>query len=408
MLFSSGRNWQAVRQIFSCPAGRGKSRICFHLRPNTYPGWGGFLFSDFCLLTSVFCLLSFSLCAQAGEVDNAAALIVNTQSISIHQIEALFADSQALIRDKLQKGELSRANLEPAIRMAWSEALDTAAQDALMDQRADKFRRDIIRDVLKQAGEADFSSDRALALYKRMEGDDIRRLRRELITAAGGEDELRLALKRRGETMQEWENGLERELFRRYLLGRDLGPVIVSPSAIKAFYEKHPELFQEPETWRLRRIRVAKSKFSSAEVALQAAKMVKAKLDQDADFQELAAKVSDDPDFAKNGGLLSKDGKSDLPSGNFPEEEHIAAALQDGEISEPREVGAWWVIVQRALHSPVRTLSFAKAGAQAEALAFAEKLKQKKRELFEKLKRESYVEILKKDPPESLLRDALK
>jgi len=342
--------------------------------------------------------------AGAGEeAGNAPALKVNLRIISIREVETLFSDSAVLIQDKLKKGELTVALLEPAIRIAWTEALDQAAQDAILDDRADKKRKEIIHDYLSRAGETS-SGDRALQFFKRAEADDVRRLRRELVAAAGGDEELRNTLKRRGQTMQEWEAGLSRELFRRYVLWLELGHFSRSPAAAKAFYEEHPELFREDEAWRLRRIRVAKAKFSTPAVALAAAKLVKEKLTQGADFAELATSVSDDPDFAKRGGLLTKGGKTDLPGGSFPDEERAAAALKDGECSDPLDCGEWYVIVQRAGYRPLQRQTFEQASDRAEALAFAEKLRSSKRELFEKLKHESYIEIIQKDPPPHLLK----
>ena len=73
-------------------------------------------------------------------------------------------------------------------------------------------------------------------------------------------------------------------------------------------------------------------------------------------------------------------------------------------VSCPEYVRNTYQRLFKVLHTPASVQSFEKAGERAEALAFAEILKQKKRELFEKLKRESYVEVLQKDPPASLLQ----
>ncbi len=340
----------------------------------------------------------------AAETFNGPAIKVNTQIVSIRDVETVFSDSYVLIQDKLRRGELSQNNLEAAIRMAWTEALDTATQDKIMDQRADKRRKDIINYYVARAGGA-IGADKAVELFKREEADYVRRLRKELVAAAGGEEELRAALKRRGQTMEQWEAGLNRELFRRDVLAMELGPIGRSAAAAKAFYEKHPEMFKQEEAWRIRRIRVAKSKFTSADVALQAAKLLCERIKAGGDFAELAAKVSEDPEFAEKGGLLMRDGKSDLPSGNFPAEEKIAETLKDGGISEPIDAGDWYVIVQRAGYRALKIQPFGEAEERAEALAYNEKLKQKKRELFEKLKDESYIEVLQKDPPANLLKD---
>jgi parvulin-like peptidyl-prolyl isomerase len=356
------------------------------------------------LFTVTALLISALVHAGSAETFNGPALKINTQIVSIREVETVFSDSYVLIQDKMRRGELSQANLENAIRMAWSEALDQATQDKIMDQRADKRRKDIIRYYLERAG-GQIGPERAMEYFKREEDDCVRRLRKEMVAAAGGEEELRAALKRRGQSMEQWEAGLSRELFRRDVLAMELGPIARSPGAAKAFYEKHPEMFKQEEAWRLRRIRVAKSKFTSPDVALQATKMVREKIIGGGDFAEVAARVSEDAEFAEKGGLLMRDGKTDLPSGFFPTEEKIAEGLKDGGVSEPLDAGDWYVIVQRVGYRPLKVQAFEEAAERAEALAFSEKLKQKKKELFEKLRVEAYIEVLQKDPPPHLLKN---
>ena len=61
-------------------------------------------------------------------------------------------------------------------------------------------------------------------------------------------------------------------------------------------------------------------------------------------FNEIAAKISADPDFASQGGLLTRDGKGELLAGAFPFETRIATVLKDGEISDPADAGNWIII----------------------------------------------------------------
>ena len=73
-------------------------------------------------------------------------------------------------------------------------------------------------------------------------------------------------------------------------------------------------------------------------------------------FNEIAPKVRADPDVANQGGLLTRDGKVELPAGAFPLEIRIATVLKDGEISDPADAGNWIIIVQRVEHTPRLTL----------------------------------------------------
>ena len=343
-------------------------------------------------------------CRAAGDAFNVVAIRINNQSVSLRDVETLYQDGDVVIQDKLKRGELTPANLEKAIRLAWSEALETAIQDKILDQRAEKRKRDIMNYVLAAAGAAGVSGDKAFERFERIENDYLAKLRQQLVTASGGEEELSKALKRRGQTMKQWNDNLEKELFRRDVISMELGGVTVKPSEVKAYYENHPDQFGQNEAWRLRRIRIAKDKFTTPEVALNAARMVKESVEKGGkEFEQVAAKFSDDPEYAEHGGLMLRNNHTDLPPGNFPAEERIAEKLKDGEISDPADSGNWYVLVQRLGHQNARVLKFEEASEKAEGLLYSEKLKQKKKEMYDRLKRDSYVEIIQKDPPEHLL-----
>ena len=362
------------------------------------------------IIRTIYCtivLAAMLLARPASCVDtfNAAAIKVDTQIVSIREVEIIFSDSYKLIQDRLRAGAIAPTDMPDEIRKAWGDALDLATQDNIIDQLADKERKDIVHYYIQRYGQ-DVSAAKIKETFDRAVSDCVRTLRRELIAAAGGEDELRSALKRRGQTMDEWERNLTRELFRRDVLSMRLGPILRSPAAAKAYYEKHPDDFKQPDAWQLRRIRIAKSDSSTIDIALEKARMVRDKINANAgaNFPDIAAKISDDPQYAKGGGLLTRGGKTELPSGNFLAEEKIAATLKDGELSQPIDAGDWFVIVQRAGYRPASTQTLEQAFERAEGLAFQERLKEKKKELFDKLKRDTYIEVLQKDPPDRIMK----
>lgn len=359
----------------------------------------------FAALLALALMPSISLrCLAAGDAFNVVAIRINNQSVSLRDVETLYQDGEVVIQDKLKRGELTPAKLEQAIRLAWSEALETAIQDKILDQRAEKRRREIMNYVLTAAGAAGVSGDKAYERFERIENEYLAKLRQQLVTASGGEEELSKALKRRGQTLKQWNDNLEKELFRRDVISMELGGVTVKPSEVKAYYENHADQFGRNEAWRLRRIRIAKDKFTTPEVALNAAKMVKDSVEKGGkEFEQVAAKFSDDPEYAERGGLMTRNNHTDLPPGNFPAEERIAEKLKDGDISDPVDNGNWYELVQRLGHQDARVLKFEEASEKAEGLLYAEKLKQKKKEMYDRLKRDSYVEIIQKDPPEHLL-----
>jgi len=338
---------------------------------------------------------------RAEEPFNTVAVKINTQGVSEREVELTFGDSLVLIQDKLRKGEIKAADLALEIRKGWNEALETTIEDKIIDQRANEKHQEIVRSILSRAGQY---GDQAKAMFERQVAFISRQLRQEMITAAGGEQELRAALKRRGQTMQDWEAKIPLELFRREVIGMELGRVVVRPTEIREFYDKHPDVFQQRDAWRLRRIRIAKAQFTSAENALRAANLLTKDITHPGDFEKHArnVKINDDPEFAEQGGLLTKDGKSDLPTGAFPFEEQIAEHLKNGEVSDPADSADWYVLVQRVSYKPAAMQPYEQASERAEAMAFSEKLKKKRHEMYDKLKDQSFIEILAKEPPKHI------
>lgn len=342
--------------------------------------------------------------AAEPEEENSVALRVNARTISSREIESIFRDSYTLIQDKIRRGELKPEARREAVREAWKSALQTAIQDELLDELGTKYRQQIKARIVNSYSPGT-SSSRIEDAYRRWEADMVAQMRKQMIEAAGGEKPLRDTLTQRGQTWKEWERGLLLEIFRREVLYFSLGPVSDSPAASKAYFESHPEEFSRPDAWRLRRIRVPKDKFTSVEETLKTAELIRKKLTDGAvEFGEVAAALKYDPATDARGGLLAVDGKTDLPSGQFPAEERIAKDLKDGEVSKPVEVGDAFLIVKREAYKPALKLSWEEAADMAAGLAFTERLKKKKQEFFEKQKNEAYIEFVQKEPPEKWLK----
>lgn len=340
---------------------------------------------------------------EPPEAANAVAVLVNGQPVSQREVEAVFADSRQLIEARIKRGELKPESRAEALREAWGKALQTAIQDALLDRLGAERRELVIRAYVSRANPAT-PPERVMEAFRRLEADEARQMQQELIQAAGGEQELRLALQRRGQAWRDWEAGLRRELFRRQVLFASLGPIADSPAAARAYFDAHPEEFRREEAWTLRRIRIPKSRFAAPEVAARAAAMIRERLAQGLDFAMLAAELAYDPPHDARGGLLTVNGAAGLPGGNFPAEERIAAGLRDGEISQPVDAGEEWLIVKRESYRPAKALSFEEAAEQAAALAYADKVRQRKEEFFRKQKQEALIEVLIPNPPAKCLR----
>jgi parvulin-like peptidyl-prolyl isomerase len=132
--------------------------------------------------------------------------------------------------------------------------------------------------------------------------------------------------------------------------------------------------------------------------------MIHRRLSEGADFAGLAADLKYDPGYDEKGGLLHVDGKTDLPSGNFPAEERIARELKDGQSSKPIELPEAWLLVKREGYRPGVKQTWEQAAEKAAALAFEERLAAKKAEFFEKLKKQALIEIVQPELPAKWLK----
>lgn len=356
-------------------------------------------------LTLLFLLASAASAQDALplRVANEPALRINAEIVSVREVESVFLDGVLLLRDKLRKGRLKADTLEDALRDAWKTAIRTTIQDTLLDQLGARKRREIRRWVVYQSHPG--TSERRMAeRFKRLEAEAVRRLKKEKIATAGGEQELRAALKRKGIDMYTWERELKRELFRRWVLYQDLGPVHFSPGAAKEYFETHREDFSKPDRWRLQRIRIPKSKFKTEETARTAAELIHKKLTEGFDFARLAAELKYDPPYSAQGGLLTVNGRPDFGSGNFPEEERIGKGLKDGGLSGPVELKDAYLIVKRIRYQPAVNPTYENVAERVAALTFNEQLRKKKSAFFEKQKNSAFIKVLIPEPPARWLK----
>lgn len=337
------------------------------------------------------------------EENNAVAVRLNAGVVSLREIEFAFHDSYNLIQEKLRRGELKPEARVPAIKEAWKQATQNVIQDRLLDEQGSKFRKEIKAQIVSQHSPGT-PSTRMEDAYRRWEADMVAKMRRDLIHEAGGELALRATLEKRGQTMKQWEQNLVLEIFRREVLFSNVGPVSDSPAAARAYYDAHPEDFSRPAAWRLRRIKIPKDRFTSAEEATKTTELIHAKLVEGVDFAKVASALKYDPGVDEKGGLLTVNGKTDLPGGHFPVEEKIASELKDGAVSRPIDTGDAYLIVKRDGHRPAETMSWEDAAGRASALSMTERIKKKKEQFYNKQKNEAFVEILVSEPPARWLK----
>ena len=209
--------------------------------------------------------------------------------------------------------------------------------------------------------------------------------------------------------------GMSAEQFRARAFEQTLCEVVVerevkskikiTDEAAKKFYNENPAKFERPETVRAAHILISTvDKATQQPVAPakkkekeQLAKQVKARAEKGEDFAKLAKEFSEDP------GSKDKGGEYTFARGEMvPEFETAAFSLKTNQVSDTVETRYGYHVIKLLQKIPAEKLEFAKVLPDLrEGLAGQEAQKQMP-EFFEKVKKESNVEIVggnKKEKP---------
>lgn len=183
-------------------------------------------------------------------------------------------------------------------------------------------------------------------------------------------------------------------------------PESIPPEDVQAFYEAHPEDFTREELRRAAHIQVATR--ADAERLLARAREADAR-----GFRELAREHSLDPETRLRGGDLryfNRDGQSRTPSDPAIAEPLARAAFalaENGDVSEPVQVGERWSIVKLTGSRPAEHRSLADASPSIRLRLWRERRQGALEELVARLRREGRVEpnydslrMIRLDPPE--------
>jgi peptidyl-prolyl cis-trans isomerase C len=154
----------------------------------------------------------------------------------------------------------------------------------------------------------------------------------QLVTMAGGEEKLNKLLAEQGATRADVEKDMRNNLILKGYLDHVKQAIpAVSDTAVKAYYDQHPETFAQPEVHArhiLIRVDPTASDMEKAE-ALKKAQDVLARAKKGEAFDKLAAQFSQDPGSATQGGDLGWFAKGQMVA-PF---DSAAFALHPGQLS---------------------------------------------------------------------------
>ena len=175
----------------------------------------------------------------------------------------------------------------------------------------------------------------------------------------------------------------------------------VAEADVKAFFDKHPERFKQPELVSVRHILVTVKQDPKAETGLSEddAKAKIAKVQEElkggASFEELAKKYSDDPGSKDTGGLYAD---AD-PSGWVPEFGAAARTQPVGEVGAPVKTVYGYHLMKVEARKPSRQIPFEEAKGPAEKMAQQDRQMTVWNELMDGLRKEIPFEMVKPAAP---------
>ncbi|MBI1754459.1 MAG: peptidylprolyl isomerase [Acidobacteria bacterium] len=175
--------------------------------------------------------------------------------------------------------------------------------------------------------------------------------------------------------------------------------LVVAEADVKAYYDKHPERFKQPELVSLRHILVSVKQgegqpgLTDEEAKAKIAK-VQGELKGGAKFEDLAKTYSDDPGSKDNGGLYA-----DGDPAKWVSEFGAAARSQAlGEVGAPVKTQFGYHLIKVESRKPSRQMPFEEAKQGAERMAQQERQAIVWNELMDGLRKEIPFELMKPEP----------
>ena len=207
------------------------------------------------------------------------------------------------------------------------------------------------------------------------------------------EDEFKKALASRNLTPDKVREELKKQLSIEKMIETEVTPkVSVSDQDVKDFYDKNPQQFQQPESWRASHILIMVPQGATDAQKKEARAKIDDVLKQakaGGDFAELAKKYSQDGS-AQAGGDLNFFSKGQMVK---PFEDAVAA-LKVGELSGVVETQFGFHVIKLTEKRPARTVPLVEVNKQIGDYLMNRARQEKAQAFVESLKAKSKIEVL--------------
>lgn len=279
---------------------------------------------------------------------------------------------------------VNRADLERAVRV-----LEQRAGRPVPAEQRDQ----VVRGVLDQLVAVRLLTQEARARKIAVSDADIDQRIAALRKQFPSEDDFTKAISSRGTTLENLKQEARQELSVAKMLQAEVGPKIsVQDADVKAFYDKNPQQFQQPETFRASHILIRVETSATPDQKKAARERIDGLLKQvraGGDFAELAKANSQDSS-ASNGGDLNYFGRGQM----VPAFEQAVVALKVGQVSDVVETPFGYHVIKLTEIRPARTVPLAEVSTRIGQFLVAQAQQQKTAEFVQALRAKGKVEIL--------------
>lgn len=298
------------------------------------------------------------------KVVEAIVAIVNEDIITLSDFKREHDNLYILLRSQFQGEEFSQQ-----YERLSKELLNTMITELLLLQEARKMGIDVSEQVKM-----------AIEKIKQENGLET-------------DEQLRRALAQQGIDFNVWKQKMEENFLKQNVIYSNINrEIVIEDSEVINYYKQHPEEFTEPEEYNLKAIFLDGEAHNSDDINNLKQKIL-ARINQGADFEEVAAEYSDGP-FKENKGELGNFKKGELE----PTLEKAVLELKPGEISPWLHVRNGWYLLKLVSKKESRLKSFEEVKSTIEEKLFEQKREQKSQEFIENLKKKSFIKILIPNP----------
>jgi parvulin-like peptidyl-prolyl isomerase len=310
-------------------------------------------------------LLVAAVLGPAQQVVEEIVAIVNDEVITLTQFKVEYEQRLQAIKAQLPPGEQQ----EKSIEQLQAQLLEAMITDTLLLQLA-KEKNINVADQVKMALDN-------VKKENNLESDD----------------DLRRALASQGIEYEAWLKQMEETILRQSVVFSEVNrSIVIDDAEVVDFYKKRQAELREPEEYTLRAVYLAGTDRTPEELEAKRS-AIDAKLKGGADFAALAGEDGDAP-MKENKGELGTIKKGEM------DKTLLAAVepLKKGEVSAWTQTKNGWYLLKLEEKKDVRVPAFEEARKQIEERIFGEKQGVKLTEFLDKIKKTSFIKILKPNP----------